>query len=60
MARQKYEEKRTISIIGTLNKIEDGKYMVTVENGDGFKEYSLNDILDAMDECVISLTSDIY
>ena len=34
--------------------------MVTVENGDGFKEYSLNDILDAMDECVISLTSDIF
>ena len=60
MDRQKYEEKRTISIIGTLNKVEDGKYMVTVENGDGFKEYSLNDILDAMDECVISLTSDIY
>ena len=60
MARQKYEEKRTTSIIGTLNKVEDGKYMVTVENGDGFKEYSLNDILDAMDECVISLTSDIY
>ena len=26
MARQKYEEKRTISIIGTLNKVEDGKY----------------------------------
>ena len=60
MARQKYGEKRTISIIGTLNKVEDGKYMVTVENGDGFKEYSLNDILDAMDECVISLTSDIF
>ena len=60
MARQKYEEKRIISIIGTLNKVEDGKYMVTVENGDGFKEYSLNDILDEMDECVISLTSDIF
>ena len=42
MARQKYEDKHTISIIGTLNKVEDGKYMVTVENGDSFKEYSLN------------------
>ena len=60
MARQKYEEKRTISIIGTLNKVEDGKYMVTVENGDSFKEYSLNDILDAMADCVISFTSDIF
>lgn len=41
MARQKYEEKRVISIIGTLSKVEEGKYIVTVENGDSFKEYSL-------------------
>lgn len=59
MGKQKYEEKRTILICGTLNKDED-KYVVTVEERDNIKEYSLNDILDSLDGNVITLTSEMF
>ena len=60
MAKQKYENKRVISIVGTLDKNEDDKYIVTVEGKDTFKEYNLAEILEAMEGSVISLTSEIF
>lgn len=59
MAKQKYEKKQIITICGTLDKNEDGRYIVTVEGKDTFKEYDLAEILEAMEGSVISLTSDI-
>nr|DAR30890.1 MAG TPA: YonK protein [Caudoviricetes sp.] len=60
MAKQGYTEKKVISIVGTLDKNEDNKYIVTVESKDTFKEYDLAEILEAMESSVISLTSDIF
>ena len=60
MGKQKYEQKQIISICGTLNKEDDGKYIVTVEERDNVREYSLNDILDSMDGNIISLTSEMF
>ena len=60
MAKQGYTEKKVISIVGTLDKNEDDKYIVTVEGKDTFKEYDLTEILEAMEGSVISLTSDIF
>ena len=59
MAKQKYENKRVISIVGTLDKNEDDRYIVTVEDKDTFQEYDLADILEEMEGHVISLSSDI-
>ena len=60
MAKQKYEHKQVISIVGTLDKNEDDRYIVTVEGKDTFKEYDLAEILEAMEGSVISLTSEIF
>lgn len=60
MAKQGYTEKKVISIVGTLDKNEDDKYIVTVEGKDTFKEYDLVEILEAMEGSVICLTSDIF
>lgn len=60
MAKQGYTEKKVISIVGTLDKNEDDKYIVIVEGKDTFKEYDLAEILEAMEGSVISLTSDIF
>lgn len=60
MAKQKYEKKRVISIVGTLDKNEDDRYIVTVEDKDGFQEYDLADILEELQGSVISLTSEIF
>ena len=60
MAKQKYEKKQIITICGTLDKNEDGKYIVTVEDKDSFQEYNLADILEELQGSVISLTSEIF
>ena len=60
MAKQGYTEKKVISIVGTLDKNEDDKYIVKVEGKDTFKEYDLAEILEAMEGSVICLTSDIF
>ena len=60
MAKQGYTEKKVISIVGTLDKNEDDKYIVTGEGKDTFKEYDLAEILEAMKGSVICLTSDIF
>ena len=59
MAKQKYEKKQIITICGTLDKNEDGRYIVTVEDKDTFQEYDLADILGEMEGHVISLSSDV-
>ena len=60
MAKQKYEKKQIITICGTLDKNEDDKYIVTVEDKDTFQEYDLADILEELQGSVISLTSEIF
>ena len=60
MAKQKYEKKRVISIVGTLDKNEDDRYIVTVEDKDSFQEYDLADSLEELQGSVISLTSEIF
>lgn len=62
MAKQKYEHKQVISIVGTLDKNEDDRYIITVEEKDNIQEYDLADILKEMEGSVISisLTSDIF
>ena len=60
MAKQKYEKKQIITICGTLDKNEDGIYIVTVEDKDSFQEYDLADILEELQGSVISLTSEIF
>ena len=59
MAKQKYEKKQIITICGTLDKNEDGIYIVTVEDKDTFQEYDLADILEETEGHVISLSSDV-
>ena len=60
MAKQKYEKKQIITICGTLDKNEDDRYIVTVEDKDTFQEYDLTDILEELQGSVISLTSEIF
>lgn len=59
MAKQKYENKRVISICGLLDKNEDGDYFITVSDKYDIETYDLEDILSAMQGNVISLSSDI-
>lgn len=59
MSKQKYEEKKVISICGELQKT-DNDYIVIVKDKDDETEYSLSDILNEMVGSIISLTSDIY
>lgn len=59
MAKQKYERKNVIQIIGTLDKNDEDRYIVTVEDKDNIQEYDLADILEEMEGHVISLTSDV-
>ena len=60
MTKQKYEKKQIITICGTLDKNEDDRYIVTVEDKDTFQEYDLADILEELQGSVISLTSEIF
>ncbi len=60
MTKQKYEKKQIITICGTLDKNEDDRYIVTVEDKDSFQEYDLANILEELQGSVISLTSEIF
>lgn len=57
MAKQMYSKNKTISIVGNLDKDDDGNYFVTVEQKYTFKEYNLMDILEEMVGTEISLKS---
>lgn len=60
MAKQVYEIKKAIKLVGTLCKDEEGKYIVEVDNGKNYQTYELNEVLEQMVDSEISLSSDIY
>lgn len=57
MAKNLYEEKKIIKIIGTLDKTENGEFICTVEEKDGVQEYNIIDLLEQMIGTEISLQS---
>lgn len=57
MAKNLYEEKRIIKIVGRLNKNENGEFTCTVENNYGIQEYNIIELLEQMDGTEISLQS---
>lgn len=60
MTKQKFEEKKVITICGILSRNDEGEYIVAVEDKNDVKIYPLDDILKSMEDSIISLTSDIY
>ena len=58
MAIHMISKAMNIKIVGILDKNEEGKYIVTVENKDvGLTEYDLDEILKEMLGTEISITS---
>ena len=58
MAKHMISKAMNIKIVGILDKYEEGKYIVTVENKDvGLTEYDLDEILKEMLGTEISITS---
>ena len=58
MAKHMISKAMNIKIVGILDKNEEGKYIVTVENKDvGLTEYDLDEILKEMLGTEISITS---
>ena len=58
MAKHMISKAMNIKIVGILDKNEEGKYIVTVENKDvGLTEYDLDEILKEMVGTEISITS---
>lgn len=57
--KQKYEKKKVISLIGTLDIIDNNEYVVMVEDGDEVEEYMLKDVLKEMEGNVIKISSEI-
>ena len=58
MAKHMISKAMNIKIVGILDKNEEGKYIVTVENKDvGLTEYDLDEFLKEMLGTEISITS---
>ena len=58
MAKHMISKAMNIKIVGILDKNEEGKYIVTIENKDvGLTEYDLDEILKEMLGTEISITS---
>ena len=58
MAKHMISKAMNIKIVGILDKNEEGKYIVAVENKDvGLTEYDLDEILKEMLGTEISITS---
>ena len=57
MAKNLYEEKKIIKLIGTLDKKENGEFVCTVEDKDRVQEYNVIEILEQMVGSEISLQS---
>ena len=57
MAKNLYEEKKIIKLIGTLDKTENGEFSCTVEDKDRVQEYNVIEILEQMVGSEISLQS---
>lgn len=57
MAKNLYEEKKIIKLVGTLDKTENGEFICTVEEKDKVQEYNVLEILEQMIGSEISLQS---
>ena len=57
MAKNLYEEKKIIKLVGTLDKTENGEFICTVEDKDNVQEYNVIEILEQMVGSEISLQS---
>ena len=57
MAKNLYEEKKIIKLVGTLDKTESGNFICTVEDKDSVHEYNVIEILEQMIGSEISLQS---
>lgn len=58
MAKHMISKTINIKLVGILDKNEDGKYIVTVENKDeGITEYNLDEVLKEMLGTEVSITS---
>lgn len=63
MAKKKqcYDVKKVVNICGTLDKKENGKYILTIEDNENYMEYDLlADMLDGLIGQVVTISSDIY
>ncbi len=45
MAKQKYEDKRILNVVGVIDKNEDGEVMITVETKDEVTSFSFDEII---------------
>ena len=57
MAKNLYEEKKIIKLVGSLDKTESGDFICTVEDKDRVQEYNVLEILEQMVGSEISLQS---
>ena len=57
MAKNLYEEKKIIKLVGSLDKTENGDFICTVEDKDSVQEYNVIEILEQMVGSEISLQS---
>lgn len=58
MAKQIFEKKKVVNLVGVLEKNDDGEYIVVVEDKDSFKQYDLSEVLDEILGSVIFLKSE--
>ena len=57
MAKNLYEEKKIIKLVGNLDKNENGDFICTVEDKDRISEYNVLELLEQMIGTEISLQS---
>lgn len=57
MAKNLYEEKKIIKLVGNLDKNENGDFICTVEDKDRISEYNVIELLEQMIGTEISLQS---
>lgn len=60
MAKQMFEKKEVLKLIGTVKCVAENEYIVIVRNGDLEEVYNLNEILDSIEGQVISLVSENF
>lgn len=55
--KQIYEKKKVYNVCGTLEKDENGRWVIIVENKDNVETYNLDGLLSDMNGTIISLKS---
>lgn len=58
MAKQIFEKKKVVNLVGVLEKNDDGEYVVVVEDKDSFTQYDLSEVLDEILGSIIFLKSE--